>query len=124
LQLVLLMGIQATGKSTFCRERFFATHVRVNLDMLRTRRREELLVRACLDGKTPFVVDNTNLTLNDRARYITAAREAGFAIHGYYFASSAVESRATRNEQASPRAGRGDSRRPQAAGSAVAQRRL
>jgi predicted kinase len=88
VEAVLLIGIQASGKSTFCRQRLYDTHVRINLDMLRTRRREELLLRACLDGKIRFVVDNTNVTRADRARYLAPAREAGFRTVGYYFAGS------------------------------------
>ena len=85
MELILLMGIQATGKSNFCRERFFRTHVRLNLDMLRTRRRENLLVEFCLKSKTKFVVDNTNLTSEVRARFIAPAKAAGFQVIGYFF---------------------------------------
>lgn len=92
MELILFIGIQATGKSSFCRERFFGTHVRVNLGMLKTRHRESLLVAACLEGKTPFVVDNTNLTRDDRARYITAAKAKNFAVRGYYFQSRTADS--------------------------------
>ena len=53
MELVLFMGIQATGKSTFFRERFFDTHLRMNLDMLKTRHRESLLFAACLEAKQP-----------------------------------------------------------------------
>ncbi|MFL5731968.1 MAG: AAA family ATPase [Chloroflexia bacterium] len=84
---MIFVGAQASGKSTFYVRRFFETHVRVNLDMLRTRRREELLVGACLDGKQAFVVDNTNATVEARARYIGLAKEAGFRVVGYYFES-------------------------------------
>jgi predicted kinase len=87
VQAVILIGIQATGKSTFFRERFFRTHVRINLDMLRTRHREELLLGACVTGAISFVVDNTNVTAADRARYIAPARDAGFRIDGFYFES-------------------------------------
>jgi predicted kinase len=86
--MVLFIGIQATGKSSFYLERFLRTHVRVNLDMLRTHHREDLLVRACLEGKTPFVVDKMNLTRGDRAAYIGPAKAAGFRICGYFFDSS------------------------------------
>ncbi|MEQ2009095.1 MAG: AAA family ATPase [Limisphaerales bacterium] len=91
MELILFIGIQATGKSSFYRERFFSTHVRVNLDMLKTRRREALLVTACLVGKTPFVVDNTNLTREERARYIAAAKAKQFAVHGYFFQSRSAD---------------------------------
>jgi predicted kinase len=87
VNLTLYIGLQASGKSTFYRERVFRTHLRLNLDMLRTRHREALLFRACLESKTPFVVDNTNLTRKDRAKYIAPAREAGFGVVGYFFES-------------------------------------
>jgi len=87
MEMVLFIGIQATGKSSFYLERFFRTHVRINLDMLKTRRREELLVKACLEGKTPFVVDKMNLTKANRAAYTGPAKAAGFKIRGYLFES-------------------------------------
>jgi predicted kinase len=88
MEMVLFVGIQASGKSSFCLERFFRTHVRINLDMLKTLHREDLLVKACLEGKTPFVVDKMNLTRADRAAYIAPAKKAGFRICGYSFDSS------------------------------------
>lgn len=91
MEAVIFTGIQAAGKSTFYKARFFNTHVRINLDMLRTRRRESLLLRACIEGKQPFVVDNTNLTVAFRAMYIAPAREAGFRVVGYYMQSNLGE---------------------------------
>jgi predicted kinase len=87
VECVVFIGIPATGKSTFYRERFFRTHVRINLDMLRTRHRERILLNACLEAKQPFVIDNTNPTRADRARYLQPALEAGFRVEGYYFQS-------------------------------------
>ncbi|MCB8922224.1 MAG: kinase [Ardenticatenaceae bacterium] len=87
MEAVIFIGIQATGKSSFFKAKFFDTHIRINLDMLNTRHREKLLLQACLEMKQPFVVDNTNSTLEDRIRYISAAKEAGFRIIGYYFQS-------------------------------------
>lgn len=87
MELILFIGIQATGKSSFYCERFFRTHVCINGDMLKTRHREELLVKACLEGKTPFVVDKMNLTREQRAAYIGPAKAAGFKVCGYFFES-------------------------------------
>ena len=87
MQLVILIGIQAVGKSTFYKERFFKTHVRINLDMLRTRHREASLFHTCLELKLPLVIDNTNPTLNDRKRYILPAKKVGYKAIGYYFSS-------------------------------------
>jgi predicted kinase len=85
MEAVIFIGIQGSGKSTFFRERFFDTHVRINLDMLRTRRREELLIAACIEAGQSFVIDNTNPLPSDRARYIEPGRAAGFRAVAYFF---------------------------------------
>ncbi len=96
MEAVIFIGIQGSGKSSFFRERFFDTHVRINLDMLRTRRREELLVAACLEAGQSFVIDNTNPLPSDRARYVGRARAAGFRTVAYFFESSLQEAHATK----------------------------
>ncbi len=93
-----IIGIQATGKSTFFCQRFYDTHVRINLDMLKTRHREQVLLEACLAAKQSFVVDNTNVTMAGRARYIELARAAGFRVVGYYFRST-LQDAVQRNRQ-------------------------
>jgi predicted kinase len=101
MELVLFIGIQASGKSSFYRERFFRTHVRINKDMLKTYRREKLLIDACLEGKTPFVVDKMNLGRAHRAAYIAPAKAAGFRVHGYFF-ESRMEAALERNRRRDP----------------------
>jgi len=39
MEAIIFIGIQATGKSTFYKDNFFKTHIRINLDMLKTRKR-------------------------------------------------------------------------------------
>ncbi|WP_029192419.1 AAA family ATPase [Paenibacillus harenae] len=85
MECIIFVGIQASGKSTFYKERFFNTHMRINLDMLKTRRKEAFYLEASMKGKQSFVVDNTNPTKLDRQKYIDAARSHGFKIIGYYF---------------------------------------
>ncbi len=87
MEAVIFCGAQASGKSSFFARAFADAYVRINLDMLRTRHRERLLLGACLEGGQPFVVDNTNLTPEERARYVVPARAAGFRVVGYYFSS-------------------------------------
>ena len=87
MEAVIFCGIQATGKSTFFKERFVDTHMRLNLDMLKTRHRESVLFRACLEAKQPFVIDNTNPKQDDRRRYIADAKTSHFRVVGYYFES-------------------------------------
>lgn len=87
MEAVLLIGLQGAGKSTFCYDRFVRTHVRINLDMLRTRHREKRLLQTCLEIGQPFVVDNTNASRTERQVYIETAKQAGFRVTGYYFQS-------------------------------------
>lgn len=89
---VIFIGIQAVGKSTFYASRFQRTHVRINLDMLRTRKRESILLKACLEAGQSLVIDNTNPTRSDRARYLAPAKEYGFRTVGCYFRSSVSDS--------------------------------
>jgi predicted kinase len=91
MEAIIFVGIQGTGKSSFYRERFFRTHIRINLDMLKTRHREAIFLQACLKAKQPFVVDNTNPTVADRAKYIALAKSFGFTVVGYYFQSTIHE---------------------------------
>jgi predicted kinase len=85
MEAVILIGIQGAGKTTFYRERFVDTHVRISLDMLRTRRRERILLDACLTARQPLVIDNTNVSIKERSIYIEAAKRSGFRVVGYYF---------------------------------------
>jgi len=98
VEAVIFIGLQGAGKSTFYKERYFDTHLRINLDMLNTRHRERRLLQACVETSQAFVVDNTNPTRAERAIYIQGAKEAGFRIIGYYFQSK-VEECKRRNEQ-------------------------
>jgi predicted kinase len=88
MEAVILIGIQGSGKSTFYKERFFDTHVRISRDMLRTPRRERLLLEACLEARQPFVVDKMNLTREKRKTYIAQAKAARFRVIGYVLDSN------------------------------------
>jgi predicted kinase len=98
MEAVIFVGVQATGKTTFYKHRFFETHIRISLDMLKTRPRETLLLKACLNAKQPFVIDNTNLTKANRQPYIELAKSFGFRITGYYF-PAVVKDVLARNKQ-------------------------
>lgn len=87
MEAIIFCGIQATGKSTFFKEHFFKSHVRLSLDLLKTRHREDRFLEVCLQTQQPFVIDNTNPGKADRARYITAARNHKYKVTGYYFQS-------------------------------------
>jgi predicted kinase len=102
MEAIIFIGIQGVGKSTFYRHNFFNTHIRINLDMLKTRHREQIFLQACLEAKQPFVVDNTNPTIEERKRYITLAKAQGFRVVGYYFPAVLSDCK-ERNNQRPPK---------------------
>jgi len=109
MEAIVLIGLQASGKTSFYLERFFLTHVRISLDMLKTRSRERKLLDFCVQNRQRFVSDNTNTTFENRALFIDAAKEKRFSVVGYYFTASfdeCVRRNATR---------KGDQRVPQIA---------
>jgi predicted kinase len=83
MEAVILCGVQGSGKTTLYRDRFLETHVRISMDLTRTRAREAALLRVCLEIGQRFVVDNTNPSPADRRRYVEPARAAGFRVIGY-----------------------------------------
>jgi len=85
MEAIVFIGIQGPGKSTYYREHFFHSHVRISLDLLRTRHRERLFLETCLKTQQRFVIDNTNPKRQERAMYISAAKAARYGVVGYYF---------------------------------------
>jgi predicted kinase len=91
MEAIIFCGIQATGKTGFYKERFLQTHVRISLDLLKSRYREDLFLGACIKGTQPFVVDNTNPGAADREKYIKLAKQHNFKVIGYYFQSQLTQ---------------------------------
>ena len=99
---IILIGIPASGKSTFCK-RNFSNYVRINLDILKTRHQERLLIDSCFAEGKSFILDNTNPVLVDRQRYIIPAIKHGYHIVGYFMQSKikdCVERNKNREEEA------------------------
>jgi predicted kinase len=102
MELIIFIGLQASGKSTFFHTHFAATHQLVSKDLMRnnkkpSRRQAQLLESALQDGKS-IVVDNTNPTIEDRASIIELGKLYGAEIMGYYF-HSLLERCLERNRQ-------------------------
>ena len=102
MDLVIFIGLQASGKSTFFRTRFASTHELVSKDCFRnnknpSRRQAQLIEAALKDGRS-LVVDNTNPTVEDRAAIIQLGRLYNAEIIGYYFKSQ-VKRCLERNQQ-------------------------
>jgi len=98
MEAVILIGLPASGKSQFYRDRFVHSHRLISLDLVKNRRHEALLIEEHLSAKQPFVVDNTNPRIEDRLRYIQPAKEQNFKVIGYFFEPNLSEA-LERNEQ-------------------------
>ncbi|MEN0047886.1 MAG: ATP-binding protein [Bacteroidota bacterium] len=98
MQAILFIGIQASGKSTFYKERFFNTHVRISMDLLNTRNKENQFLEKCIELQQRLVIDNTNPTTVERAKYILKLKVAKYEVIGYYFHADLTAS-IQRNEQ-------------------------
>jgi predicted kinase len=89
MELVVLIGLEGAGKTTFYRTCFAATHAHVSKDNFRHNRRparrQRQLVEEALGAGRPVVVDNTNVTAADRAELVALGRVFGAAVVGYYF---------------------------------------
>ena len=96
--IAIMIGIQGSGKSTFYHQFLAKDFVRINLDTLKTRHREKLLIEECINQGKSFAVDNTNPTKEDRRRYIPLAKASGYKVIGY-FMESKLKDCIERNDQ-------------------------
>ncbi len=91
MELIIFVGLQASGKSAFFHARFAATHTHVSKDLFRNNknrnRRQAQLIEAALQEGKSVVVDNTNPTAEERSPLIELGRQYGAKIVGYYFES-------------------------------------
>jgi predicted kinase len=92
MEAIIFIGIQASGKSTFYKENFFNSHLRISNDLLKTKNREKLLLEYCKITKIPFVIDNTNITKTVRSKYINIIKQMNYKIIGYYFKTNINQS--------------------------------
>jgi histidinol-phosphate phosphatase family protein len=78
MEIVLVMGYPASGKSTWA-EAHFKTHRRINRDALNNKTLEDLVPMAerALDEGAPVVLDNTYGTRASRASLIALAKAKG-----------------------------------------------
>lgn len=87
MELILFIGIPASGKSSFYSTRFFNSHVRISMDLLNTRNKEQAFFDLGLKWQQRMVIDNTNVTQEERAGYIKRAKAKGYRVFGYFFQS-------------------------------------
>jgi predicted kinase len=96
MEMIILIGLQGAGKSTFYRQRFAGTHVLVSRDLLRNNsnpaRRQRQLIEEALRAGRSLVVDNTNPAREERMELVRLGRAHGARVRGYYFEAQVRQS--------------------------------
>lgn len=95
MELVLLIGLPGSGKSTFFQENFSQTHRLVSKDLLKKKRnkdrRQRRLLEDAFEARTPVVLDNTHPNAESRAPWIAWGKQKGWKVKGYYISCSVEE---------------------------------
>jgi len=109
LDVIIFIGLQGAGKSTFYRKYLAATHVYISKDLLTRNKtmnkdaKQNKLVEEALQSGRAVVIDNTNPTLKDREQLIRIAHSYNAKVIGYYFDAS-VRGCLARNKERSGKA--------------------
>ena len=100
VELIIFVGLQASGKSTFYHSNLAATHVHVSKDLMTNARNKDVrqaeLISAALRAGKSVAVDNTNQTPAVRAPLIALGRRFGAHVSAYFF-EIAVKDAVARN---------------------------
>ena len=100
LELIIFVGLQAAGKSTYYHANLAATHVHVSKDLMKNTRdrnaKQQQMIEASLAAGRSVVVDNTNPTPAVRAPLIETGRRMGARVVAYFF-ETAVKDAVARN---------------------------
>ena len=94
MEMIILIGLQGAGKSTFYRTFFTQTHELISKDLLRTSKtrnkalRQTERIEAAFSAGQSVVIDNTNVTVEERATLIQLGHSHAAKVLGYYFDST------------------------------------
>lgn len=87
MEMVVLMGVQASGKTSFYQRNFACTHLHISKDLWKHNKaykQRNLLQKALAEGQD-VLIDNTHPTRLSRQEVLEAGRKAGAHIIGYCF---------------------------------------
>ena|SRR5579872_1613529 len=83
MEIVVLVGIPGSGKTTLARSSF-PNHKRINLDTLHTRNKEDEEIANALSNGRDIIIDNTNTTKKSRSKYVQMAKLFGVQVRAIY----------------------------------------
>lgn len=89
VELIIFVGLQAAGKSTYYHANLAATHVHVSKDLMKNTRdrdaKQQQMIEAALAAGKSVAVDNTNPTPAVRAPLIALGRRFGARVVACFF---------------------------------------
>lgn len=96
MELVIFVGLQGCGKTTFYHSFFERTHEHVSKELMRHRQNREafqfFLVEKALKENRSVVIDDTNITATLRRPFIEIGKRYDARVLGYYFEHPILES--------------------------------
>jgi predicted kinase len=102
LELIIFVGLQAAGKSTYYHTHLAATHVHVSKDLMKNSRDRDAtqarMIDEALAAGRSVVVDNTNPTPAVRAPLVAQGRRHGARVVAYFF-ETVVKDAVARNRR-------------------------
>jgi predicted kinase len=88
IDLAILIGLQASGKTSFYHTHLAASHLHISKDLMknnrRPARRQVQLITEALVANRSVAIDNTNATVELRRDLINLGRSHGASVTGYY----------------------------------------
>jgi predicted kinase len=104
LELVIFVGLQGSGKSTFYRACLAASHAYISKDSLlnnrQPQRRQMQLIEQALEQQRSLVVDNTSPTVEVRRPLIEIGHQYGARVTGYFFEAEVSQAIARNSQRA------------------------
>jgi predicted kinase len=96
MEVAILIGLPASGKTSFFQARLAETHRQISKDLMpnvrdKNARQAQLMTQALRAGQS-VAIDNVNAAREERAAVIALARAQGARVVGYYFESTTRES--------------------------------
>jgi len=96
-ELVIFVGLQAAGKTSFYRQRFAGTHLHVSKDLMPRSARDKharqlAQVESALGAGEKVVLDNTNPRAAERAALVEIAHRHGARAIAYFFPPQVADS--------------------------------
>ncbi len=105
MDVIIFIGLQGAGKSTFYRTHFVTTHAYISKDALHPSKtmnkatKQNKLLEEALRASRSVVIDNTNPTKEDREPLIRLGHLHNATVIGYYFDTSVSDCLARNRER-------------------------